>query len=460
MALAAGEYMGQASCDSIEAAPRELADRTRLSRKQLTSSREQCVFGVGARSRVLLLALCSLFILVGCTQKPPAAAAPPPAPVTVATPVQREVIEWDTYNGYLEATESVNVSPRVSGLVVAAPFTEGSLVKKSQVLYVIDERPFKADLDLKIADHEKAKAQSALALLNLNRLEEAHRRNSVSQQEYDTAKADYARAEATVAGAKAAAEISRLSLEWCQVTSPIDCRIGKKIVTVGNLVNGGGPIPPTLLTTIQSISPIYCNFDVDERSVLKYQKLAREKKRTYEREGKVPCYAKLGNETDYAHAGYVDFLDNRLDAATGTLRARGLFQNDSGLLTPGFYASLRIPGSGRYKALLVPDTSIGNDQSQRTVLLVNKDNVVEVRPVQIGALFGDLRSITAGLAPGDRIIINGQMHAFPGAPVAPTEVTLKVDPRSFAEPGASPSDKANSISADSPAAEPTTGKAR
>jgi len=450
--------MGHASCDSTDVAPSQFADWVDPDRKHFSNKFERFVLEIVPRSLVLFFALCPLFVLSGCAQKPPAPVAPPPAPVTVAAPLQREVIEWDTYNGYLEATESVTVSARVSGLITAAPFTEGSLVKKSQVLFVLDDRPFKADLDLKVADHDKAKAQAALALLNLNRLEQAHRQNSVSQLEYDTAKADYAKAQAAVDGAKASVELSRLNLEWCQVTSPIDGRIGKKVVTVGNLVSGAGPIPATLLTTIQSVSPIYCNFDVDERSVLKYQKLATEKRRMNEREGKVPCFAKLGNETDYVHAGFVDFVDNRLDAATGTLRARGLLQNSSGLLTPGFYASLRIPGSGRYKALLVPDTAIGNDQSHRTVLLVNKDNVVEVRPVQIGALFGDLRSITSGLSPGDRVIINGQMHAFPGTTVAPTEVTLKADPSSFAEPGATASDKANSISPVQPTAEATTGK--
>jgi RND family efflux transporter MFP subunit len=450
--------MGQAFCNSTDVAPSQFADRMEPDRKHFSDYSERSVLGVVGRLFVRFVVLCPFFVLGGCTQKPPAPPAPPPSPVTVATPLQHEVIEWDTYNGYLEATESVTVSARVSGMIVAAPFTEGSLVKKNQVLFVLDDRPFKADLDLKVADHDKAKAQAALALLNLNRLEEAHRRNSVSQQEYDTAKADYARAQAAVDGAKASVELSRLNLEWCQVTSPIDGRVGKKVVTVGNLVSGAGPIPATLLTTIQSVSPIYCNFDVDERSVLKYQKLAQEKKRTHEREGKVPCYAKLGNETDYVHAGYVDFVDNRLDAATGTLRARGLLQNASGLLTPGFYASLRIPGSGRYKALLVPDTAVGNDQSHRTVLLINKENVVEVRPVQIGALFGDLRAIASGLSPGDRVIVNGQMHAFPGTTVAPTEVALKADPSSFAEPGATASDKANSISPVQPTAEATTGK--
>ncbi len=413
------------------------------------------------RCFAFVITIFSFFVLTGCDKKLRVSAAPPPPAVTVAKPLEQDVIEWDTYNGYLEAVESVNVSARVSGMITSAPFTEGSLVKKSQVLFVLDERPFKADLDLKLADHERAKSQLAIALLTYQRLEAAHKQNAASQQDFDfnCHKADglYAKADATVAGAKASVEIARLNLEWCQVTSPIDGRVSRKMVTVGNMVTGGVSVP-TLLTTIQSVGPIYCNFDVDERSVLKYQKLSAEKKRLHERDGKVPCFARLGNETEFLHAGYIDFLDNRADATTGTLRARGLLQNTSGLLTPGFYMSLRIPGSGRYKALLVPDNAIGNDQSHRTVLVVNKDNLVEVRPVQIGALFGDMRSITSGLSPNDKVIVNGQMRAFPGTPVTPTEIALQVDPQSYAGPNVATSDESRSIPVVQPMARTTNGK--
>jgi RND family efflux transporter MFP subunit len=383
----------------------------------------------------LVVLFCSVSGLTGCGRKQQAPAAPPPPPVTVAHPVQREVTEWDAFNGYLEATESVNVAARVSGMITAAPFAEGSLVRKSQVLFTIDDRPFKADLALKISDQEKAAAQLVGARLYFQRQEQSITTGVGSQQDYEQGKADYAKAEAALAGAKAAVELSRLNLEWCQVAAPINGRVSKKMVTPGNLVNGGAGAA-TLLTTIQSVDPIYCNFDVDERSVLKYQKLATEKKRVHEREGPVPCFVRLSHETDFPYSGYVDFVDNRVDSTTGTLRARMLLQNPSGLLTPGFYANLRIPGSGRYKTLLVPDTAIGNDQSQRTVLVVNKENTVEVRQVQTGALFGELRSITSGLSPDELVIINGQMRAFPGAPVAPTVAAIKVDPSSFAEPGA------------------------
>jgi RND family efflux transporter MFP subunit len=373
--------------------------------------------------------------IVGCGGKPPEAQAPPPA-VTVAHPVQKEVVEWDTYTGHLEAPESVNVAARVSGLIVETPFAEGAIIKKGDLLFVIDDRPFKADLDAKLADQQKAEAQQAIAKVTFDRLQGLAKDKAVSQQDVDNAKAAIDQADAEIAGAKAAVEISRLNLEWCKVLSPINGRVSNKLVTVGNLVNGGAG-QATLLTTIQSVTPMYCYVDVDERSVLKYQKLAVEKKRTSARDGKVPCYVQLGDETGFPHEGFIDFVDNHVDPATGTLRARGVLDNSSGLLTPGFFARLCVPGSGRYETLLIPDTAIGNDQSERNVLLVNKQNKVEARMVQPGALFGGLRSIVSGLKPEDQVIINGQMHARPDATVAPTERTIEVDPAVFSDPGPS-----------------------
>jgi RND family efflux transporter MFP subunit len=403
-----------------------------------------------------LLALGFTLISNGCSKVQPAPQAPPPPAVTVAKPLQQEVVEWDTFNGYLEAKESVNVSARVSGMIVKAPFEEGSLVKKKDVLYLLDERPFKADLALKSADVEKAKAQVEIAKLNYKRMEDAQKRGVASQQDFETAKAEWDKSLATLAGANAAFDTSSLNLEWCQVTSPIDGRIGRKIVTVGNLVtSGGGPAPATLLTTIQSVNPIYCNIDVDEKTVDKYQKLAAEKKRVHEREGRVPCFVRVGSEVGFTHAGYIDFVDNNLDRTTGTQRMRGLIPNESGIMTPGNFANLRIPGSGRYQALLVPNAAIGNDQSHKTVLIVNQSNIVEPRIVEVGALFGSLRAIKSGLSPDDKVIVNGQMKAFPGAPVTPNETTLKFDPASIADSGSSALRESNSEAAVPPVSEKT-----
>jgi len=417
------------------------------------------LFKIQNRVAIVLLSLA----LVGCDGKPPAPPAPPPAAVTVAFPVQREVVELDTYTGYLQAPESVNVVARVSGLITATPFTEGSIVKKGDLLFVIDVRPFQADLDAKIADQARAQAQLALAYVTLNRLIGLRKDNAISQQDYDNAKGNVDQAAATLASAKAAVEASRLNVEWCRVTSPIDGRVSNKLVTVGNLVNGGAGTA-TQLTTVQSVNPVYCYVDIDEHSFLKYQKLAAEKKRASIRDDRIPCFIQLANEVGYPHVGVVDFVDNHVDPTTGTLLVRGVLDNSSGLLTPGFFANMRIPGTGRYQALLVPDAAIGNDQDRRNVLVVNKDNIVEPHVVELGALFGDLRSILSGIKPDDRIIINGQMHARPGSPVAPTEGTIKIDPAAFADEGsaaaqslptteAATADKLNPVAT----TEPTTG---
>ena len=375
-----------------------------------------------------------LLAIIGCDKKPPEAAAPPPAAVTVSHPLQKEVIEWDIYTGHLEAPEAANVSARVSGLIMEMPFVEGSIVKRGDLLAVIDDRPFKADLDSKKADQKKAEAALSIAQVTYERLIGLRKENAVAQQDVDNAKATVDGADAALASAKAAVESSQLNLDWCRVLSPIDGRVSDKLVTVGNLVNGGAG-QATLLTTIQSVTPMYCYVDVDEHSVLKYQKLAEERKLSSVRDGKVPCYVQLENETGFPHRGVIDFEDNHVDPTTGTQHVRGIFPNKSGLLTPGFFARLSVPGSGRYKAMLVPDTAIGNDQSEKNVMVVDKDNKAVTRPVQIGALFGGLRSIVSGIGPDDLVIINGLMHVRPGAPVAPTEETIKDGAPEFSDPG-------------------------
>jgi RND family efflux transporter MFP subunit len=373
--------------------------------------------------------------VVSCGQKQPAAMAPPPAAVTVAHPVSRQVVEWDTYTGHLESPELVNVEARVSGLIVSAPFVEGSIVKKGELLYEIDDRPFKADLDARIADEQKAEAAEENAKSTYTRIKGLEDGKAVSQQDVDNAKGNYDQAVAEVTAAKAAIESARLNLEWCKVTSPIDGRISNKLVNAGNLVNGGQG-QATLLTTVVSVSPIYCYVDIDELSVLKYQKLVEEKKRVSSRDGRLPCWVQLSDEDGYRHSGYIDFQDNHVDTATGTLRARGVLENKDGSLTPGLFARLRIPGSARYQTLLVPDTAVGNDQNQHVVLVVNKDNVVEPRVVQTGALFGNLRSVVSGISTDDLVITNGLMHARPGSAVSPTQEAIAVDQSQFWEPDA------------------------
>ena len=374
-----------------------------------------------ARVAIALLALVAVVAMaVGCNRSDASAAFPPPM-VTVSHPLVREVIEWDEYTGHLEAPETSNVQARVSGFIEQALVPEGAIVQKDALLFLIDDRPFRADLDAKKADVDKAQSQADLAQVHLRRFDKVHDSKAISEEDYDTAKANYAQALAVLAAAKAAARVSELNLEWTRVVAPISGRVSRMEVTAGNLVNGGGGGgQATPLTTIVSIDPIYCYVDVDEHSILKYQELARQKKRVSARDARIPVFLQLENETNFPHEGVVDFVDNRLDPGTGTLRARGVFPNPDRALTPGNFARIRVAGSGRYRATLVPDSAIGTDQDLKYVLLAKSDNTVELRPVKLGALFGRLRGVE-GISATDRVIINGNQRARPGAPVSVQE---------------------------------------
>ncbi len=374
---------------------------------------------------VLATLLLAFVALAGCEHKL-AAASPQPSPVTVNRPLQREVVEWDEFTGHLEAVESVDVRARVSGMMVAAPFKEGSIVQKGAPLFVIDKSPFQADFDSKQADIMRAQAQLDLANVQLQRTNQELKSNAVSKADYDNAEASVKQAQAVLAGAKAAAESSLLNLQWCDVVAPITGRVSKKIVTPGNLINGGSG-QTTLLTTIESVDPIYCYVDVDERSILKYVQLDREKKRVSARNTPIPIYLELANETAFAHRGLVDFVDNRVDPGTGTEQARGVFPNPGGFFTPGFFARVRVAGSGKYMALLIPDYAIGTDQDIKFVLLAGPDGVVQRRQVKLGALFGELRAISEGITADDRVIVDGLVTTVPGSTVKPVEKPVPAD---------------------------------
>lgn len=366
-------------------------------------------------------------IALGCTDNKNGGAplSIPPPPVTVATPVEREVTEWDEYTGHLEAVEFVEVRARVSGLIVSAPFVEGTAVKKDELLFELDARPYQADLEAKIAAEAQAGAKVDLANIDFNRIK-AIPKDARTSSEFDTAAAVVKQAEAELGAAKANVEWARLNVEWCRVRAPISGRISRKNINIGNLITGGTGTG-TLLTTITSVDPMYCYVDTDERAILKYQRLAREGKRVSARDAHIPCFLQLTDGTVYSHEGVVDFVDNRLDPTTGTIQGRGIFPNPDGRLIPGFFGRVRVPGSGKYRTLLIPDSAVATDQNQKYLLVAGPGDVVQRREITMGALFGDLRAVESGITTNDRVIVSGHMQALPGGKVNPHEISISMD---------------------------------
>lgn len=345
---------------------------------------------------------------------------PPPPPVTVTRPVERDVVKWDEFNGRLEAVESVEVRARVSGMVQATPFQEGAVVKAGDVLVELDLREFQADLESKIAARDRAAAQVEIAQINYSHTKDLREGEAASVIEFQNSEANLKAAQAVLAGAAADVEAARLNVEWCHVTAPISGRVSRKFVTVGNMVTGGSGTG-TLLTTITSIDPIYCYLDVDERSIIEYQRLAQNDPQMDTRASGIPCRLQLSDETGFPHEGRIDFVDNHVNPDTGSIWVRGVFPNPDGWLTPGFFARVSIPGSERFSTVLIPDQAVTTDQNEKQVLLVADDNTVQARAVKLGPLFGELRAVVSGLDIGDRVIVNGLMRARPGVKVSPEE---------------------------------------
>src|SRR5229473_4246697 len=374
-------------------------------------------FRLVTASALLLLAL-----VAGC-KRVIAPQAPPPPTVSVSQPLQREVIRWDQYSGYLSSPKTVTVSARVSGLIEEAPFQEGAIVHAGDLLFKIDPRPFQADLDNKKAAVAQAKATADKTKADFHRSTQLHEAQVIAPADYDNTKASYGEAAASLNAAQAALETSRLYLQWTEVRAPITGRVSRMNVTVGNLVNGGSG-QATALTTIVSIDPLYCYINVPESAALRYQELALQEQKSNVAGARIACFMQLENETNFPRQGVIDFVDNQVDVNTGTEQIRCVFANPTTILTPGLFALTRIPASGRYNALLIPDAAVNTDQNERYLLIVGANNVVQQRPVKLGALFGTLRSITEGLKPGERVIVDGMQFAQPGGKVNAHEVAV------------------------------------
>ena len=360
-------------------------------------------------------ALLCLAAVVGGCEKPAAPPTPPPPNVTVVHAISRNVVDWDSYTGYLSSPQSANVAARVSGLVISAPFKEGAMVKQGQILFVLDPSPFNAALDAAKAAVAQAQAAYEYADVNYKMYQQVRGSNAVSEQAYEQAKAEADEAEANVKADQAAVETAALNLQWSRVAAPISGRVGEIQVTVGNLVTGGSAQVTTLttLTTIQSIDPLYGYIPVPEEAYLKYETLMSLE---LGRGEKVPTLLYLPDHAPIA--GHLDFVSNAVDQTTGTIMVRGVF-NNPGWLIPGLYATMDIPQGPAHPELLVPATAIVVQQNQRVLYVVNANDVVEIRTVTFGRTFGPLQSVLSGLTTSDQVIDNGLQYAMPGAKVTP-----------------------------------------
>jgi len=401
-----------------------------------------------AAPAAVMLAIAGALSMSGCGDNAAARAAqaaPPPPQVDVAQVVARRVTEFDEFTGRFEAVERVEIRPRVSGYIASVNFAEGREVKKGDVLFVIDPRPYEADYKHAKAQLDQARSQSELAKSERERATRLLQAHAISQEEYDTRVAGLQQADANVEAAQAALDTAALNLTFTRVTAPISGRISRALVTEGNLVTSG----QTMLTTLVSLDPIYVRFDGDEQAYLKYTKLARENAKqravagssatakhqaTDKAKSSAPqaeageagaaVMVGLADEPGYPHSGVMVFVDNELDPTTGTIRGRARLDNHDRAFTPGLFARVKLMGSNQYDATLVNDSAIGTDQTVRYVLVVGADNKVQYRPVKLGPIIDGLRVITDGLKPGETIVVNGLQRVRPGSPVTPERVAM------------------------------------
>jgi RND family efflux transporter MFP subunit len=373
-----------------------------------------------------LAALALLLLTSACGQNQQAApAAPPPPAVTVANPVKRNLVDYDEYVGRFVAIDSVEVRARVSGYLDQVHFTDGQMVKQGDLLFTIDRRPFETSLAQAKANLAQAKANLAFAESDLARGAQLVREKTITEQTFDQRTQAKKVAEASVAAQEAAVRQASLDLEFTELRAPVAGRIGDRRVSPGNLVAGGTAGTPTLLATIVSMDPIRFEFTFDEASYLRYERLSGSGKDVTGREGSVVVSLKLIDEKEFGHKGRMDFVDNVIDKSSGTIRGRAVFNNPDGVLTPGMFARIRVPGSPAYDALLLPDTAIGTDQTRKFVYVVDADNTVKQKFVTLGQLDGDLRVIKTGIEAGERVIVNGLMRARAGIKVTPQEEGAK-----------------------------------
>jgi len=375
-------------------------------------------------NRIVLLVSLLLIAnaLAGCDGKQAGNSPPPPA-VTVAHPLQKSITEWDEYTGRFTALETVEVRARVSGFIDSVHFQEGQIVKKDDLLFVIDQRPYQIAVEQAKADIQRAQAKLDIATDDVNRATPLVQNQTLTEREFDTRKSVQRDAAGQLASANAALKQAQLNLEWTEVRAPIAGRISDKRVDAGNLITGG-QTGATLLSVIVSIDPIHFVFDGSETDFLHYLRLAAAGTRPSSRDAPNPVAVRLADETEFTHMGRMDFVDNAINPKTGTIRGRAIFDNKDGFLTPGFFGRLRLFG-GTHDGLLIPDGAIASDQATKIVFTVAEDGTVGTKRVELGPIIDGLRVVRSGLAPTDRIVIDGLPRARPGQKVTAEDGTIK-----------------------------------
>lgn len=361
--------------------------------------------------RMRLTILLGLALLAGCSNDTPQ--GPPPPNVTLATPISRKVTDWDEYVGRFEAIDNVQVLPRVSGQIVSVGFRQGLEVRKGQLLFQIDPRPYRAAYLQAQASVQSAVAALANARSELSRAAELRKFNAVSQEEYETKIADERTAEANLAAARANAEAKDLDLSFTTIRSPISGRVSDKRVAIGDQVTAG----QSLLTTVVTVNPIWFSFEGAESFYLKYIRQAQQGQRVSSRYAPNPVDIQLSDEKDYRWHGHMVFVDNAIDRGSGTIRAHAVVDNPNGFLVPGMFGRVRLLGSGAYDAMLVPDEAVLADQSRKLVYVIGRDGKTVARVVETGPMVEGLRVIRSGLAPREQIIIEGLAQMRPGLSV-------------------------------------------
>ena len=373
---------------------------------------------IGASLALLVALLAALLAATGCAK--PAPASQPPK-VTVASVVDKAVSESDEFTGHFEAVQSVDVRPRVTGFIQRVTFSEGATVRQGDPLFVIDRRPYEADVARAAAVLEQARTRQALAQQELDRARRLANTQAISREELDGRTSGYAESSGGVRAAEAALRTAQLNLEWTTVRAPITGRVGRAEITAGNLVQATGAV----LTTIVSLDPIYVYFDTDEQLYLK-NATAFTAVRSVPGARLVARGVAIGlaSESGFPHQGTLDFVDNQVDRAAGTIRVRAVVRNESHLFAPGLFARVRLAGGRSRQAALVQDQAIGTDQDRKFVLVLKPDSTVEYRPITIGRLADGLRIVESGLRAGESVVVNGQLRVRPGMKVAAQRTSM------------------------------------